>query len=87
MNLRSWTFYKSGHYSESDNKIKASTLGSTARTPSFGNQVVEQLSEETLLESSEGLESARNRVASDSCVLIHKDHLRDKGGGEHHLVF
>ena len=52
MNLRSGTFYKSGHYSESDNRSKASTLGSTARTPSLSNQVVEQLSEETLSESS-----------------------------------
>ena len=52
MNLRSGTFYKLGHYSKSDNRSKASTLGSTARTPSLSNQVVEQLSEETLSESS-----------------------------------
>ena len=52
MKLRSGTFYKSRHYSESDNRNKASTLGSIARTPSLSNQVVEQLSEETLSESS-----------------------------------
>ena len=52
MNLRLDTFYKSGHYSESDNRSKASTLGSTARTPSLRNLVVEQLSEQTLSESS-----------------------------------
>ena len=51
MNLRLGTFYKLGHYSELDNRSKASTLGSTARTPSLSNQVVEQLSEETLSES------------------------------------
>ena len=52
MNLRSGTFYKSGHYFESDNRSKASTLGSTAIIPSLSNQVVEQQSEETLSESS-----------------------------------
>ena len=52
MNLRIGTFYKSGHYFELDNRSKASTLGSTTRTPSLSNQDVEQLSEETLSKSS-----------------------------------
>ena len=33
----------------------------------------------------EGLELARNRVASDSCALTHEDHLQGKKGG-HHLA-
>ena len=52
MNLRSGTFYKSGHYSESDNRSKASTPGGSTRTLSLSNQVIEQINKETLLESS-----------------------------------
>ena len=52
MNLRLGAYYKSGHHSELDNRSKASTLGSTARTLSLSNQAIEQINKETLSESS-----------------------------------
>ena len=52
MNLRSGAFYRSRHYSILEDKSKASTLGSTARTPSVSNQVNKGVNEETLLDSS-----------------------------------
>ena len=51
MKLRPGTYYKSRNHSKSDSTSKASTLGSTTRTPSLSNQFIEQLNKETLLES------------------------------------
>ena len=52
MNLRSGAYYRSGHHLVLDNRSKASTIGSTTRTPSLSNWVDERVNEETLSDSS-----------------------------------
>ena len=52
MNLISRACYKSRHHFELNNRSKASTLGSTSKTLSLGNQDIEQINKETFLESS-----------------------------------
>ena len=52
MNLRSGAYYKSRHQSEPEDRSRASTLGSTARTPANSTQVEEHIEEETLSDSS-----------------------------------
>ena len=52
MNLRSGAFYRSGQQSGPEERSRASTLGSTARTPNFSTQVVEHLEEDTSSDSS-----------------------------------
>ena len=52
MNLRSGTHYRSGHQSGGENQSRASTLGSTARTPANSTQVEEPSEGDSLSDSS-----------------------------------
>ena len=48
MNLRSGTYYRSGQQTIPEDRSKASTLGSKARTPNPNTQVNKRIEEETL---------------------------------------
>ena len=52
MNLRSGAYYRSGHQSGGENQSRASTLGSTARTPNTTTQVEDPREEDSVSESS-----------------------------------
>ena len=58
MNLRSGTYYRSGQQTIPEDRSKASTLGSTARTPNPNTQVNVLIKDETLSDSSTATSSS-----------------------------
>ena len=74
MNLRSGAFYRSGHQSFPEERSRASTLGSTARTQSQSRKVEEGVSEETLTDSS--MDSPRSFASNPGLDLEFDGRLR-----------
>ena len=65
MNLRSRAFYRSRQQTVPEDRSRASTLGSTARTPNISTQVEEQIEEETLSDSSMATSSSVPPIGLD----------------------